>query len=81
MYVVQDILCKYLDHFVIIFIDDILLFYCTTEEHAEHLRLIFQRLKEHHVHANASKCLSHVVELEFLVGGLQQRVLILCKLN
>ena len=41
MHLVQDILHEYLDDVVIIFIDDVLIFSRTTEEHVEHLRLIF----------------------------------------
>ena len=65
MHLVQDILCEYLDDFVIVFIDDILIFYRTTKEHCKHLRLVFQKLTEQYVYAKASKCLIHVRELEF----------------
>ena len=41
MHLVLDILCEYLDDFVIVFIDDILIFSPTATEHAEHLRLSF----------------------------------------
>ena len=66
MHLVQDILWKYLDDFVIVFIDDILIFFRTTEEHCKHLRLVFQTLTKQHVYAKASKYLIHVRELEFL---------------
>ena len=66
MHLVQDILWEYLDDFVIVFIDDILTFSRTTEEHAKHLRLIFHRLSEQNAYAKTSKCLIHVTELEFL---------------
>ena len=66
MHLVQDILRKYLDDFVFVFIDDILMFSRTTEEHCKHLRLVFQKLTEQHIYAKASKCLIHVRELEFL---------------
>ena len=66
MHLVQDILREYLDDFVIFFIDDILIFSHTIEEHCKHLRLVFQKLTEQHVYAKASKCLIHVQELEFL---------------
>ena len=42
MHLVKDIRREYMDDFVIVFIDDILIFSRTTAEHAEHLRLIFQ---------------------------------------
>ena len=66
MHLVQDILRKYLDDFVIVFIDDILIFSRITKEHCKDLRLVFQKLTEQHVYAKASKCLIHVQELEFL---------------
>ena len=49
MYLVQDILDEYVDDIFIAFIDNILIFSCTTEEHAKHIRLIFQRLKEYQI--------------------------------
>ena len=45
----------YLDVFVVIFIDDILIFSKTEEEHEEHLRLVLQRLREHQLYAKFSK--------------------------
>ena len=66
MHLVQDILHEYLDAFVIVFVDDILIFSCTTEEHYKDLRLVFQKLTKQHVYVKASKCLIHVQELEFL---------------
>ena len=43
---VQEILCEYLEDYVIISIDNILIFSRSTVEHVEHPRPIFQRLKE-----------------------------------
>jgi hypothetical protein len=45
-----------LDKFVVVFIDDILAFSKTKEEHAEHLRLVLQKLREHKLYAKRSKC-------------------------
>ena len=45
----------YLDRFVVIFIDDILVYSKTEREHKEHLRLVLQRLKEHQLFAKFSK--------------------------
>ena len=47
---------EFLDKFVVVFIDDILVFSKTKEEHAEHLRLILQKLREHKLYAKRSKC-------------------------
>jgi hypothetical protein len=47
MYLINKVFMEYLDKFVVVFIDDILVFSKTEEEHAEHLRLVLQKLREH----------------------------------
>ena len=47
---------KYLDLFVIIFIDDIIIYSRNEEEHAIHLRIILQTLKDLQLFAQFSKC-------------------------
>ena len=66
MLLVQDVFHGYLDVFVVVLIDDILVYSRNTEEHAEHLRLIFERLRKHELFAKASKCTLHSKEVEFL---------------
>jgi len=46
----------YLDWFVIVFIDDILVYSKTWEEHAQHLRIVLQTLREHQLYAKKEKC-------------------------
>nr|GEV05754.1 hypothetical protein [Tanacetum cinerariifolium] len=53
----------YLDKFVIVFIDDILIYSMTQEEHVEHLRLFLELLKKEKQYAKFSKCEEH--ELAF----------------
>ena len=55
-----------LDKFVVIFIDDILIFSKNEEEHAEHLRIVLQRLREHKLYAKFSKCDFWLKEVQFL---------------
>jgi hypothetical protein len=45
-----------LDKFVMVFIDDILIYSKNEEEHAEHLHIVLQYLRDHKLHAKFSKC-------------------------
>jgi hypothetical protein len=44
MYLMNKVLMEYLDKFVVVFIDDILIYSRSEEEHEEHLRLVLQKL-------------------------------------
>ncbi|XP_019251645.1 PREDICTED: uncharacterized protein LOC109230648, partial [Nicotiana attenuata] len=46
----------YLDLFVIVFIDDILIYSCNQEEHKQHLGVVLQALKDSQLYAKFSKC-------------------------
>ena len=56
----------YLDKFVIVFIDDILIYSRSEEEHAHHLRLILELLKQEKLYAKMSKCEFWLREVHFL---------------
>jgi len=47
---------QYLDKFVVVFIDDILAYSRTKEEHAEHLGTVLKTLEEHKLYAKFKKC-------------------------
>ena len=46
----------YLDQFVVVFIDDILMYSKNKEEHEQHLRIVLQTLRENQLYAKLSKC-------------------------
>jgi hypothetical protein len=57
---------EYLDKFVVVFIDDILIYSKNEDEHEEHLRLVLQKLREHQLYAKFSKCDFWLKEVSFL---------------
>jgi hypothetical protein len=66
MYLMNKVFMEYLDRFVVVFIDDILVFSRDEEEHEEHLRLVLQKLREHQLYAKFSKCDFWLKEVSFL---------------
>ncbi|GJW87154.1 putative reverse transcriptase domain-containing protein, partial [Tanacetum coccineum] len=56
----------YLDKFVIMFIDDFLIYYKSQEEHVVHLRLVLELLKKEKMYAKFSKCEFWLREVQFL---------------
>nr|GEV02134.1 retrotransposon protein, putative, Ty3-gypsy subclass [Tanacetum cinerariifolium] len=59
--------CKpYLDKFVIVFIDDILIYFRNKEEHANHLRIILELLKKEKLYAKFSECDFWIRTVQFL---------------
>ena len=66
MYLLNKVFMEFLDKFVVVFIDGILIFSKTEEEHAEHIRLVLQKLREHKLYAKRSKCEFWLKEVPFL---------------
>jgi hypothetical protein len=66
MYLMNSIFMSELDKFVVVFIDDILVYSKSEEEHAGHLHVVLQRLREHHFYAKLSKCEFWLKEIKFL---------------
>ncbi|GJU64877.1 putative reverse transcriptase domain-containing protein [Tanacetum coccineum] len=59
--------CKpYLDKFVIVFIDDILIYSKSKQEHEEHLKIILELLKKEELYAKFSKCEFWIPKVQFL---------------
>jgi len=62
----NNIFREWFDDFVVIYIDDILIYSGSLEEHAEHLRKVFQRLRENKLYAKLEKCKFEVTKVDFL---------------
>ncbi|WVZ88991.1 hypothetical protein U9M48_035456 [Paspalum notatum var. saurae] len=56
MYMMNSVFMNELDKFVVVFIDDILIYSKNEKEHEEHLRIVLTRLREHKLYAKFSKC-------------------------
>ena len=56
MHLMNNVFRPYPDSFVIVFIDDILVYSRSQEKHVEHLRVVLQRLKDEKLYAKFSKC-------------------------
>ena len=56
----------YLDQFVVVFIDDILVYSRDEQEHEQHLKIVLQTLREKKLYAKLSKCDFWLKEISFL---------------
>ena len=54
-----------LDNFMVVFINDILVYLATTEEHEQHLRVVLEKLRQNQLYAKFSKCEFWLEEVTF----------------
>jgi hypothetical protein len=66
MYVMNKVFMEYLDKFIVVFIDDILVYSRNEEEHEGHLHLVLQKLLDHKLYAKLSKCEFWLKQVAFL---------------
>jgi hypothetical protein len=66
MYMMNKVIIEYLDKFVVVFIDDILVYSRSEEEHEGHLCLVLQKLRDHKLYAKLSKCEFWLRQVAFL---------------
>ena len=66
IYLMNSVFMPKLDKFVVVFIDDILIYSKNDEEHAQHLRIVLARLREHKLYAKFSKCEFWLDRVQFL---------------
>ena len=62
----NQVLRDFLDQFVVVYLDDIVIYSYTLEDHFEHLRKVLTRLREHELYAKPSKCLFAQQRIDFL---------------
>jgi hypothetical protein len=65
-YLTNKVFMEYLDKFVVVFIDDILVFSKTEEEHEEHLRFVLEKLRSKKLYAKFSKYEFWLTKVAFL---------------
>jgi hypothetical protein len=66
MYLMNSVFMPKLDQCVMVFIDDILVYSKSMEEHEDHLQIVLQRLREHQLYTKFSKCEFWIKEVPFL---------------
>jgi hypothetical protein len=72
MYLMNSVFMRELDKFVVVFIDDILVYSKNEDEHTEHLHIVLQRLRDHRLYAKLSKCEFWLREIKFLGHTISQ---------
>jgi hypothetical protein len=81
MCLMNEVFKEYLDTFVIVFLDDILIYSKFEEEHEKHLRIVLQVLRDHQLYAKLTKCsfyqryiyyLGHIISKEGIVVDLEK---------
>jgi hypothetical protein len=66
MYLMNSVFMQELDKFVVVFIDDIPIYSKNLEDHRNHLRIVVQRIRDHHLYAKFSKCEFWLDTVKFL---------------
>ena len=65
MNMMNDLLGEYLDKFVLVFLDNVLIYSANPQDHVDHLRKVLGKLREHQLFAKASKCEILKTSVEF----------------
>ncbi|MBW0487477.1 hypothetical protein O181_027192 [Austropuccinia psidii MF-1] len=63
---VNEIFADFLDIFVVVYLDDIMVLFSSEEEHVKHVASVLQRLRDKNLFAKASKCVFHASSVEYL---------------
>jgi hypothetical protein len=63
---INEVLGELIDTICIVYLDDILIYSNSPEEHEQHVRCVLEKLQQHNLYANLAKCAFHVVSVNFL---------------
>jgi hypothetical protein len=77
MRLMNDVLLPYLDSFVIFYLNDILVYSATCEEHISHLMQVLETLKRHQLFDNLKKCefsQQYLVYLRYVTSGSELKI-------
>ena len=66
MNMMNDLLGEFLDKYVLIFLDNVLIYFANPQDHAEHLKKVLRKLREHLLYAKESECEILKTSVEFL---------------
>ena len=66
MTLMNEVFSDYIDKFMIVYLDDILIYSRNWEEHLRHIKLVLQRLRKHKLYGKLTKCIFGVQEVEYL---------------
>jgi hypothetical protein len=66
MWIMYDVLWSFTNSFVVVYLDDILIFNKTWEEHLEHIQQVLGTLQQHKLYANLEKCSFNVHRIQYL---------------
>src|SRR5688572_25331192 len=66
MNLMNKVFMEYLDKFVVVFIDDLIIYSKNDSEHEEHLRMVLQKLRDNQLYAKLTKCDFRLDEVHFL---------------
>ena len=75
----NSVLSPFLDYFVLVFLDDILIYSTTWEEHLEHLRKVLQKLRENKLYGRRAKCEFGQTSVEYLGHRIGSGTLEVCR--
>jgi len=77
MRLMNDVYLPYLDSFVIVYLDDIMVYSATWEEHMSHLMQVLETIKKHQLISNLKKCKfaqQRLVYLGYVINGGERKI-------